>query len=472
MSGPGFDRADLQGNIVRGYGRNRTRHLVIEVGDRVAARRWLATAASGGSEDVPAITTEEHWGKEKPPLNVNVGITFRGLQALGVPNRSLTSFPTEFTEGMESRAAKLGDVGESAPENWDAPFQDMSRVHIIISLRADEVEPLDQGQAMIAEGGKGRAFVLLGICDGANFDGANVHFGYRDNISQPRFKGIHDPDRFPDMQPQMPLGTILLGFPTAYEGIRWKLPRPDPLGMLGSFNAFRVLEQDVAGFEAFLDSSAEAVLADPRADQVLSPDYQKVWKTNMSPHEAMREVIAAKMLGRWRNGTPLELSPDNPNPDPKVSLTEFDYHDDGRCPFGSHTRRCNPRGGPIVQRIANNTRRLVRRGMPYGPAYDPKKPDDRKRGLLGNFLCANLGAQFEAVMCDWLNLGLEDPHITGTNDPLLGANDPLISYFDIDLEDGEYIRLRGLPRFVKTRGGAYTFLPSLPALRWLATIKG
>ena len=27
-------------------------------------------------------------------------------------------------------------------------------------------------------------------------------------------------------------------------------------------------------------------------------------------------------------------------------------------------------------------------------------------------------------MCDWLNLGLQDPDITGFNDPLLGANEP------------------------------------------------
>ena len=70
-----------------------------------------------------------------------------------------------------------------------------------------------------------------------------------------------------------------------------------------------------------------------------------------------------------------------------------------------------------------------------------------ERGLLGNFIGASLGAQFEAMSCDWLNLGLQDPRITGSNDPLTGANDPGTSWFDLPLKSGSTIRLRGLPRF-------------------------
>ena len=61
-------------------------------------------------------------------------------------------------------------------------------------------------------------------------------------------------------------------------------------------------------------------------------------------------------------------------------------------------------------------------------AYDPAKPKrdetEPERGLLGNFIGASLGAQFEAMSCDWLNLGLQDPRITGSNDPITGTNDP------------------------------------------------
>ena len=93
-----------------------------------------------------------------------------------------------------------------------------------------------------------------------------------------------------------------------------------------------------------------------------------------------------------------------------------------------------------------------------------------ERGLLGNFIGASLGAQFEAMSCDWLNLGLQDPRITGSNDPITGTNDPDMSWFDLPLKSGSTIRLRGLPEFVSTRGGAYTFLPSLSAIRYLGSL--
>src|SRR5205085_11957561 len=138
----------------------------------------------------------------------------------------------------------------------------------------------------------------------------------------------------------------------------------------------------------------------------------------------------------------------------------------------------NPRGGKIVQRVANHTRRLVRRGMPYGPRFDGTAHEGSdgsgavERGLLGNFICADLSAQFEAMHYDWLNLGLQDPRITGSNDPLLGANEPETSWFDLPLKSGAPIRLRGLPRFVTTKGGAYTFLPSMAAIRYLGSLTG
>jgi hypothetical protein len=74
------------------------------------------------------------------------------------------------------------------------------------------------------------------------------------------------------------------------------------------------------------------------------------------------------------------------------------------------------------------------------------------------------------MSCDWLNLGLQDPRVTGSNDPLLGASEPETSWFDLPLKSGKTIRLRTLPRFVTTRGGAYTFLPSLSAIRYLGAL--
>lgn len=464
-----FDPGDVQGNILRGYHFDRVRHLVLEVTDRAAARRWLGHCVDGGG-DAPAITTEEQW-TAKPPSCFNIGLTYYGLRALGVSRSSLASFTTEFKAGMIGRAMKINDVGDSAPANWVAPFNEPKKIQLVASIHADDCAELDRVEHQVVAAGVGRAFALHAVRDGWNFDADNVHFGYRDSLSQPRFIGIHDPDAFPDAQPLVPIGAMLIGYPTEYQGLRYDVPQPDVLGRNGAFNAFRILAQDVPAFEAYLDSAARELLADPLGDELLPPGDEAKIGIDLSRHAAMREVIAAKMCGRWRNGVPLALSPDTPNPDPPVSLTDYNYHHTTSCPYGAHMRRCNPRGATIVQRAARHTRRLVRRGIPYGGRYDPARPDDEERGLLGNFVCASLAGQFEALMCDWLNLGLGDPRITGSNDPLLGMNIPETSWFAIPLKSGNTIQLRGFPRFVTTRGGAYTFLPGIPAIRYLSSLR-
>lgn len=463
-----FEAPDIQGNILRGYRFSRVRHLVLQVADAAAARRWLGATVDGGT-DVPRITREAQW-TIKPDAGFNIGITHGGLAALGVPPASLASFPPEFIQGMNARAIKLGDIGDSAPAHWVEPFRDPAGVHLIATIHADATDPLDAIEAQVVAAGEGLAFARLAAFDGHNFNGDFVHFGYRDNFSQPRFVGVHDPAAHPDAQPLAQIGAMLLGHDTDYEDVLWNVPEPPELGLNGAFNAFRILAQDVAGFEAYLDSAADALLADPLGDELLPPGQEGRIGAGLSRRDALREVVAAKMCGRWRNGVPLMLSPDTPDPATPVSLTDFDFVGGTECPFGAHIRRCNPRGGTIVQRAARHTRRLVRRGIPYGPVYDPAKPDGIERGLLGNFIGANLAAQFEAMVCDWLNLGLQDPNITGSNDPLLGGNDTLTSWLDIPLKSGAVIRLRGFPRFVRTRGGTYTFLPGIPAIRYIASL--
>lgn len=470
-----FEAQNVQGNILRGYRQSRVRHLVLQVADPASARRWLGSTVSGGV-DVPSITTEVQW-EVKPESCFNIGFTYAGLAAIGLPQASLATFPEEFVEGMNARAVKLGDIGASAPEHWAEPFNKPSGVHLIATIHAGEIRLLDHVERQVLAAGGGMAFKLLVARDGWNFDADYVHFGYRDNISEPRFCVIHDPDEFPDAQPLSPIGAVLLGYRTEYEGLLWSVPKPQQLGFDGAFNAFRILEQDVAGFESYLDKAAAQLEADPLGEDLLPKGKEATIGAGLSRHEALREIVAAKLCGRWRNGVPLVLSPDTPHPDPPVSLNDFDYSDHGGCPFGAHIRRCNPRGGTIVQRAARHTRRLVRRGVPYGPAYDPTRPDTEERGLLGNFIGANLAAHFEALSCDWLNLGLQDPRITGSNDPLLGANQADTSWFDIQLSAMDThapskmtIRLHGLPRFVRTRGGAYTFLPGIPAIRYIAEL--
>ncbi|MEJ8858289.1 hypothetical protein WKW79_27220 [Variovorax robiniae] len=470
---PGVDLSDVQGNILRGYRKKRVRHLTAQVIDAGQARAWIAAIVGPDRSLAPEITDAAHWGQQPPEVCFNLGITFTGLQALGLPASTTESFPEAYREGMAARATKVGDWDRSAPAYWQPWFQSADAVHFIVSLHADTAALLDAFEKSLTSGLAARAFRVCGRNDGAFFNGDEVHFGYRDNISQPRFANISPPGKYDD-QPTAPLGTVLLGYPTALEQLTWTLPNPPVLGRNGAFNAFRVLEQDVVAFEQYLDSAAAQLLDSPLADELL-PTGQIGDGSPAARLAAMREVVAAKMLGRWRNGTPLALSPRDP--DQRVSDTDFDYIDDPaglRCPIGSHTRRVNPRNARIVQRVANHTRRLIRRGIPYGPPYDHAHPDANagaERGLLGSFICADLSAQFEAIQYDWINLGLQDPRITGSNDPMLGANEGDAGWFDVPTAKGT-IRLRGVPRLVRTRGGAYTFLPGISALRWIGSHGG
>jgi deferrochelatase/peroxidase EfeB len=463
---------DVQGNILRGYRKNRVRHLLVQIVDASKARAWVGATTGSDRAIAPAVTTAGHWGERPPDVCVNLGFTFAGLVALGVPPSTTGSFPNAYRDGMAARASKLGDWGEAAPDRWHPWFRNSALVHLIVTIYADTPEQLDHQERVIASGLGQQAFGILGRNEGVRFDGDYVHFGYRDNIAEPRFANVHSPEKYDD-QPTAPLGTVLLGYPTAYEEVVFSVPTPREFGKNGAFNAFRVLEQDVVAFEAYLSTAAEHLLKTDVADELLPPGTEAQFGPGATRLDAMREVVASKLLGRWRNGTPLVLSPHNPNPHPSVPINNFDFTEDGdglKCPMGSHIRRTNPRGGKIVQRVANHTRRLVRRGVPYGPKFDPANPDNIERGLLGSFMCADLAAQFEAVQYDWINLGLQDPRITGSNDPMLGANDPVASWFDLPTSRGS-VRLRGLPRFVRTRGGAYTFMPSVSGLRWIAGLQ-
>ena len=461
-----YNPADLQGNILRGYRRDLVRHIIVEIPEARAARRFLADACTGDNPAVPRITREDNWGR-KPPSCFNIGLTCEGLRALGTPAESLATFPSEFVQGMTRRAAKLGDFGTSAPSHWPSPFDQPDRVHMVASVYADDSAELQKVQDQIEP-----VFRILGVRNGRRLAESKVFFGYHDSITQPRFSPDPNPQTTGVYEALDPLGTALLGYPTRMEDIQFRVPAPDALGINGTFNAFRILAQDAKGFEDYLDRAATELLADPKTNLVLPPGEEHLIGDGLDRRAALREIVAAQMMGRWRNGVPLELSPHSPTPDPKVSLTQFDYSHASQCPAGAHIRRTNPRGGPIVQRIAHYTRRLIRRGMSYGPDFPPANPTDDERGLIGNFIGASLGAQFEAVMCDWLNLGLQDPDITSSNDPIVGANAPETSWFDLRLRDGDSIRLRGFPRFVTTRGGAYTFLPSLPAIQWLSQLPG
>ncbi len=452
-----LDLGDIQGNILQGYGFPYCRYLVVRVDEPVSAARWLRTIAGRTADGANGlrIETAERWASgTKPTACLNVGITAAGLRVLGVPDASVNGLAPEFVRGVQDSSSKIGDTGASAPSHWRYGLADARHVHMVVSINARTTDARDDMTTRVAAA---PGLAIIGSLDAAAFAGGLVHFGYVDGIAQPRFVGYHGPDDRDDDQPMTSVGAVLLGFESSFEGLTWALPTPAVLGRNGAYDAFRLLDQDVVGFSDYLDDQAAMLVAQ-------APDV--FTDTNHA-----RDVMLAKMLGRWPDGSPVATWPDGPAPGGHGGrdgdLNRFDFADDepgARCPIGSHIRRSNPRSAHIVQRNAAHVRRLVRRGMPYGP--QDVAPDGVPRGLAGNFLCSSLGAQFEAIMYDWVNLGLLDPRITGLNDPLIGNNDPRHSRFDFAYRDRSF-SLAGFPRFVTTAGSAYLFLPSLSALRWI-----
>lgn len=442
------DLADVQGLVLRGYRMPVGRHLGLSVREPSAARAFLA--ALGDSDPaVPSVTTAERW-EVKPECCVNLGVTFSGLAALGVAKEHLDTFPAEFAEGAVARAEKVGDVGASAPDQW-LPWLAGPGPHLLLSLFAQSAEALESTTKQLEQAWY-PGCVEVGRYDGAWLPGHTEHFGYRDGLSQPTMEGVPLAG-LPDHLPQAPVGEFLLGYPSQHPRFSYPVPVPPELGTNGSFAAFRVLEQDVHGFAKFL--------------------AEQTGRTGLS-----EELLAAKLCGRWRNGVPLVLSPDTDTPDPPIppeALNDFDYvgeyGDEGgyRCPVGSHVRRMYPRG----QRVAGNgghSHRIVRRGIPYGPPYDPAHPDDgQARGLLGLFIGVSLRDQFEFLMTEWANDGRFTGGLGDTKDPLLGATAEGEGSFSIPRPEGPVV-LEGFSRFISTRGGSYCFLPSISGIRYLANL--
>jgi deferrochelatase/peroxidase EfeB len=284
-----------------------------------------------------------------------------------------------------------------------------------------------------------------------------AHFGYRDGFSQPTIDGgLGNP--VPEMAPNSPPGEFILGYPSQFDQFSYPVPQPPELGFNGSFLALRILEQDCAAFDRILQEAP-------------------------TKYGISGEKLAAKLCGRWRNGIPLALSPETDTPAtpiPLEKLNQFDYaptpdhpetYNDARgnrCPIGAHMRRNNPRNSTIAGG-GGLRHRIIRRGLPYGPVFDPNNPNDGiERGLLGLFIGASLKDQFEFLMSDWVNGDTFAPGISGSRDPVLGNIADGAGKFTIPVENGNKIVVSGFSRFVTTRGAAYGFIPSLTALRSLS----
>ena len=441
MSAPVLELDDIQSGVLRPRPTPYVATYVLFRIDERAAGRELMRRLSG------VVSSAARSESSDRDTSVSVALSFQGLKALGVPQASLNSFAPQFQEGMAARAEKLGDTGESSPENWEKPLGSPD-VHVVVTAVSKETEHLESAMERARKAYRD----LPGITAIWRQDchvrpGEREAFGFRDGIGHPAVEGSGIPSSNPNERP-LKAGEFVLGYPDEM-GETPAIPQPEVLGRNGSYVVFRKLHQRVAAFRRYL-------------------------KENSTSPEA-EELLAAKMMGRWRSGAPLALCPmhDNSNlgADPTRNNDFLFKQDDPigyKTPAGSHIRRMNPRDADIagVARI----HRMIRRGTSYGPELpDGVLEDDGvDRGLMFAFVGAHLGRQFEFVQSEWMN----DSAFFGgasSKDPVSGASDGA-GTFDVPRRPLR-LRLQGLPRFVVTRGGEYCFLPGLRALRWLGNIK-
>jgi Dyp-type peroxidase family len=414
-------------------------YIAFRIDDRSAGRELLKRVSR-------VVTSAANPNSPLADTWLSIALTFPGLKALGVPQESLESFSWEFQQGMAARANELGDIGESSPENWEKPLgtSDIHVVLVAVSPDAAKLESVLAGARASYQEMKGIVAIWRQDCHALPDE--KEPFGFRDGISHPAIAGSGIPGSNPKEGP-LKGGEFVLGYPDELGGVQKTVP--ELLGRNGTYVVFRKLHQRVAEFRRFLKSNSSAAEAE--------------------------ELLAAKMMGRWRSGAPLALCPFHDDPQLGADSrrnNDFLFQEDDpggfKTPGGSHIRRTNPRDAKIVG--VARIHRMIRRGTAYGPMLPEGvlEDDGIDRGIMFAFVGANIGRQFEFVQSQWINDGI----FIGANqdkDPLVGAmgKDESVTIPRRPVRK----RLQGLPRFVVTRGGEYCFMPGLRALKWLSDLQ-
>ncbi len=465
------------------------RHSATAAVERAAAPNGAKPARESAIRDEEHQEELQESDSAKPvdSLPINLAFTHSGLKALQLNKATLDSFPDVFKQGMAARAERLGDIGPSAPEHWEGELG-QSSIHGYISggfqaenhdHRVEEKywkrlrqDVRDFNGRMGSRGKLLRRlfrvlFRLMGMeilhielgqtpyrVGGSLEDLRLEHFGFSDGISQP----------FVDMNLGKPpagggavrrnrtwspvaRGEIFLGHPDEDNNVHMQ-PFNDVLRNNGTFLVFRKLQQDVVGFRQFLKNQR------PDSDQ-------------------QQKKLAAELMGRWQNGTPLVVSPDTPlaltdDNDPRLNNFLFAKDDPhGRkCPLASHVRRSNPRD--IGGHGSTKRHRILRRSMAYGGPLleEDSAGDGEEKGLLFIAVNSRIDLQFEVIQGNWINKGEFLGQAGLGRCPVTGANNGEVT--DGFIEANGIAPVTKIPRFVTTRGGDYFFVPSFDAIRAIA----
>ncbi|MFP1633667.1 cytochrome P450 [Zhengella sp. ZM62] len=411
------------------------------------------------------------------------GLERLGLEP-GVGGEPLAAFPPAFRQNMDhpSRARILDDAGPNAPGEWE--WGDArARADVLLLLYAEDEARLSALLRRHDEAARDAG--LLKTCDVAlaidRRDGQAVEpFGFADGISQPVIEGTPRARAMnSDPMHRVAAGEFILGYrdqrghvppaivippsrdpgcilPVAMEPAGARDPGPGlprDFGRNGSFLVVRHLAQDVEGFDGYCREAAAGLR-----------------HTNAMP-EATPEWVAAKMMGRWQNGSSLVRNPHAPGEEGREPDNGFRFGPEDpqglHCPLGSHIRRSNPRDSLGLDRETmidiGKRHRILRVGRNY---RRPHQDGGEERGLFFMCLNADIERQFEFVQQTWISAPLFHG-LMREKDPVIGRQDAGARFTIPTLSGG--IALPPLPSFVSLRGGGYFFMPSRSALAWMAS---
>ncbi|KAG8731737.1 hypothetical protein FRC11_002635 [Ceratobasidium sp. 423] len=456
------DLTNVQGDVILGFPKKKEEFVFFVIRDAAKFKHALSGLKVTTTADViearKAIQekkSQQHGGLVSLAF-LNIAFSKKGMDALGI-TEDLGDQP--FADGQLADAKDLGDDGVAESDGfhplWENAFKHRVDGVLVVageswlSVKAKVAETLAAFTNSVLV-----VYSLKGSVRPGDQKG-HEHFGWEDGISNPVVKDIGEP--LPG-QRVVPPGVILCG--KAKDPVA---SRP-AWAVEGSFLAFRQLEQLVPEFHKFLADNP-----------IVLPGLTR---------EQGSELLGARLVGRWKSGAPIQLSPFHDDPelakDPQRN-NDFVYPqvpgDEGQtaCPYAAHIRKTNPRNdldfletNPDKLVNAVQASSIIRTGIPYGPevTFSEKLEHFTKfpRGLAFVSYQSSLSKGFRFIQKSWANATNFPPQkqVEAGFDPIIGQKNSQ-SRETLGSTAGPQLTL---PRdFVVSRGGEYFFSPSIQALK-------
>jgi Dyp-type peroxidase family len=472
LDSPSVDELDIQGDILIGLQKRAEIFSFFEITDVLTFRSEIKTLVNlFTSLRTTRLYETNVTGPSKSPLGepldkMNIAFTHAGLKKLGFDT---TGLDPAFLKGQRARAETLGDD----LANWQSAYDaDVAIDGVILSASFRVSGPDDALDAALGNaaatiaalsGGASLLHQEIGkVRSGTGAEGVDQagheHFGFADGVSQPGIDGLSSPlskdktgaDKgFPGQDLVAP-GEFVFGN-YANEHGKQAIP-PQPWMTNGSYMVFRRLNQDVEAFQQYVGTAWNGFASGP-------------------------DQFAARLVGRWPDGSPLVRNPAFPNAgetgDLPFANNNFDFGpvdatkvatdpDQSRCPFAAHIRRMYMRSDAAND--GSEKHRIIRAGIAFGD------DEARDKGLL--FVCyqTSIEHQFEFVQKLASNPKSQTvlPFAKGMNAPAASGLD-LILGSSAGVRDAIWASGTTKPAapFVVATGGAYLFMPSLTLLAGL-----